>query len=449
MTSASNAKLPPGQKGNLLFDKDRSFRTDLLGFMVRSVRQYNGISRRKVGFNYYVNITNPDYVEHIFMNRDIYVKGRDNKNLQFLLGHGLLTSEGEFWMKQRRLMQPLFHKQRLQGFVQKIAESTNTMLTDWTQRTGTVTDLHSDMTKLTLEIISQTMMSTQVKGDFEQLSDALEYVMKGMIGRTSSLLRLPYWLPLPQHITMKKNRKLMDDTVAKIIAERRASTEHFDDLLSMLLEVEDADTKERMSDAQIRDEVITIYLAGHETTANAMAFTFYLLAKHPDAAQRIAAEVKQVFSDGAITYDGLNKLEFTTMVIKESMRLFPPAWAITREVAKDDVIDGYLLKKGDSVVMSPYIIQRQQQYWQDPDAFKPERFAADKAKSIHRYAYFPFGGGARLCIGNNFAMMEMQIILAMVCGKFNFKLPENFKFELEALVTLRPKNGVQVMVEKV
>jgi len=449
MTSASNAKLPPGQKGNLLFDKDRSFRTDLLGFMVRSVRQYNGISRRKVGFHYYVNITNPDYVEHVFMNRDIYVKGRDNKNLQFLLGNGLLTSEGEFWMKQRRLMQPIFHKQRLQGFVQKIAESTTAMITDWTQRSGTLTDLHSDMTKLTLEIISQTMMSTEVKGDFEQLSDALEYVMKGMIGRTSSLLRLPYWLPLPQHITMKKNRKLMDDTVAKIIAERRASTEHFDDLLSMLLEVEDTDTKERMSDTQIRDEVITIYLAGHETTANAMAFTFYLLAKHPDAAQRIAAEVKQVFGEGAITYEALNKLEFTTMVIKESMRLFPPAWAITREVAKDDVIDGYLLKKGDSVVMSPYIIQRQEQYWEEPEAFKPERFAADKAKSIHRYAYFPFGGGARLCIGNNFAMMEMQIILAMVCGKFNFTIPESFKFELEALVTLRPKNGVQVRVEKV
>ena len=448
MSSTTKAQLPPGPKGNLLLSKDRNFRNDLLGFMERSVRLYDGISRMKVGFVYYVIISNPDYIEHIFMNRDIYIKGRDNKNLKFLLGNGLLTNEGEFWMKQRRLMQPLFHKQRLQGFVQKILESTNVMMADWTQRSGTVADLHSEMTKLTLEVVSQTLMSTDVRGDFQKLSDAIEYVMKGMIERTSSFLRMPYWLPLPKQIAMRKNRKLLNDTVAKIIADRHASKQHFDDLLSMLLEVEDADTKERMSDEQIRDEVITIFLAGHETTANALSFTFYLLSKHPDAKQRIAAEVQQVFGSNEINYEGLNKLEFTTMVIKESMRLFPPAWAITREVAKDDVIDGYHLKKGDSVVMSPYVIQRLEKYWDEPKAFMPERFAPDKLKGIHRYAYFPFGGGARLCIGNNFAMMEMQIILAVACSKFNFSLPENFNLELEALVTLRPKNGIKVLIEK-
>ncbi len=448
MSSATNAKLPPGPKGNLLLNKNINLRNDILGFMHRSVREYNGISRSKLGFNYYVNISNPDYVEHIFQHRDIYVKGRDNKNLKFLLGNGLLTSENEFWMKQRRLIQPIFHKQRLQGFIRKIIDSTQVMMKDWELRTGTVADMHSEMTNLTLEVVSQTLMSTEVRGDFRKLSDALEHVMKGMIGRTNSFLRLPYWFPLPNNIAMNKNRQLLNETVSKIISERRNSKAHFDDLLSMLLEVEDADTKERMSDEQIRDEVITIFLAGHETTANALAFTFYLLAKHPEAKERISREVETVFDKGEINYEALSRLEYTTMVIKESMRLFPPAWAITREVAKDDIIDGYLLKKGDSIVMSPYAIQRLEKYWDEPEKFQPERFASDKLKQIHRYAYFPFGGGARLCIGNNFAMMEMQIILALACSKFNFTLPENFHFELEALVTLRPKNGVEIKIER-
>lgn len=443
MTTTTSTKLPPGPKGNLLLNQAASIRKDILGYFHRSVRQYPGISRAKLGPYHYVNVSNAEYIEQILLNRDVYVKGRDNRNLKFLLGNGLLTNEGEFWLKQRRLMQPLFHKQRLQGFVEKIEECGNRMLNDLKDRQGVV-DMHSEMTNATLNIVSQTLMSTEVKGDFSKLSDALIIVMDGMIKRTNSFLRLPYWLPLPRHQRMKREREVLNNTILNIINQRRQSKEQFNDLLTMLMEVEDADTAERMTDTQLRDEVITIFLAGHETTASALAFTFYELAKHPEIKQRVTDEVNAVLGSGPLTYEGLHRLDYTTRVIKEAMRLYPPAWGILREAAQDDVIDGYLIKKGDSVVLSPYAVQRLETYWENPTQFDPDRFLPERMKNIPKYAYFPFGGGQRLCIGNNFAMMEMQIILAMACRQYNFTLAEGFELELEPLVTLRPKNGVKI-----
>jgi cytochrome P450 len=210
----------------------------------------------------------------------------------------------------------------------------------------------------------------------------------------------------------------------------------------MLMEVQDADTSERMSDVQLRDEVITIFLAGHETTANAMSFALYLMARHPEAAARIALEAQEVFGGGEMTLEGLARLDYTTRVIKEAMRLYPPAWIIGREATADDVVDGYLIRRGDTIMMMPYITQRLERYWPDPLRFDPDRFLPEAMKDKPRYAYFPFGGGARLCIGNNFAMMEMQIILALLCSRYKFSVAPGYEPVLEALVTLRPKGAL-------
>jgi len=303
--------------------------------------------------------------------------------------------------------------------------------------------------KVTLDIVSNTLMSTGVTGNFKMVSEAVRIIMEGMLHRTRTLLRLPYWMPLPRHIRMRHYRSLLDNTIYDIIDERRQSNEQYDDLLTMLMEVRDADTAERMTDDQLRDELITIYLAGHETTANALTFTFYLLAKHPEVKSRVVNEVESNWTGGNFNFESLNRLEYTTRVIKESMRLYPPAWGILREVGEDDEIDGWLLKKGDSVVLSPYAVQRLERYWEEPEAFDPDRFLPERMASRPKYSYFPFGGGQRLCIGNNFAMMEMQVILALLCPRFDFILPENFKMELEPLVTLRPKNGLPVRLERV
>jgi cytochrome P450 len=438
-------QFPPGPKTNLLWSKEDNFTKDILGYFARSVRKYNGISRAMVGPYAYVNISEPEYIERVFTHPDIYIKGRDNKTLRFLLGNGLVTSEGEFWLKQRRLIQPLFHKQRLQTFVKKISDCTDVLIKNWEKRGGEVIDVHDEMTHVTLDIVSQTLMSTEVKGDFKKISDSLLVIMEGMM----KIFKVPTWIPTPGNIRMQLNRKVLDDTIYKIIDDRRKETQSYDDLLTMLMEVEDADTRERMTNKQLRDEVITIFLAGHETTANALSFSLYLLAQHPGIKQKIVDEFNRVIGEGELTYENVMRLEYTTWVIKESMRLYPPVWGITRDASREDVIGGYRIKKGDSIAMSPWAVHRLERIWENPTKFDPERFSPERFKNVHRYAWFPFGGGQRMCIGNNFAMMEMQIVLALMCTKFNFSIGDGFELDLEPLVTLRPRHGMMLKVEQV
>lgn len=441
-------KMPPGPKRNMLLSRRNTFSKGILQFLQGFVKEYPGIGRIKTGTLSFVVITNPDYVEHVFMHRDKYVKVQEGGNLRYLLGNGLLTSEGEFWMKQRKLIQPVFHKQRLQGFVQKITDCTNDMLDAWEQRDeNTTTDMLAEMNKLTLDIVGKTLLSTDVKGDFKKVSDALTIVLENITRRRQRILQLPYWVPVPEHVRMQRYIKVLNDTVMDIINQRRKDTNTYDDLLTMLMEVEDADTAERMSDTQLRDEALTIFIAGHETTANAMSFIFYLLARNPAVKQRMEQELSTVLGAEELSYEKLMKLEYTQMVIKEAMRLYPPAWVVVRRAASDDVIDGYQIKEKDIIIVSPYAVQHSDVLWDRADEFDPERFAPANAKSIHRYAYFPFGGGARLCIGNNFAMMEMQIILALISKRFNYTLPNDYVMELNPLITLRPKKGVPVYLK--
>jgi cytochrome P450 len=448
LVETPRAKLPPGPGGNVLLRRRKDFMSDSLKFLQDVIAEYPRIARLKAGTLSFVNITVPDYIEHVLSNRDIYIKINEGGNLRFLLGNGLLTSEGEFWMKQRKLIQPVFHKQRLQGFVQKIADCTAEMMKGWDAGNGGELNMHAEMNKLTLDIVGKTLFSTNVSGEFGKVSSALTMVLEGIRQRRGRFFKWPYWVPLPEHRRMQRHKEILDGTIMDIINKRRNDNGVYDDLLTMLIEVQDADTAERMTDVQIRDEALTIFIAGHETTANAMAFIFYLLAKHPEVKKRVDEEIASVIGNAALSYENLNRLEYTTMVIKEAMRLYPPAWVIVREATRDDIIDGYLVKKGDKVIISSYAVQHSSEYWPEPEKFDPKRFAHDKLKSIPRYAYFPFGGGARLCIGNNFAMMEMQIILAMVSSNYNFALPADFKLELKPLITLRPKDGVPMRLER-
>ena len=232
-----------------------------------------------------------------------------------------------------------------------------------------------------------------------------------------------------------------------IISQRRHNPQQAEDLLTMLMDVEDSETAERMTDRQLRDEVLTIFMAGHETTANALSFILYLLARHPDIKAKVREEVAG-FRDIELNLESLRRLEYTTMVINEAMRLYPPAWIIVREASKDDVIGGFRIKKGDKVFASPYVMHHSDKYWVDAETFDPERFRGDKLKALPRYAYFPFGGGARLCVGINFAMMEMQLIIAQICSQYDFTISDDFKIETIPMVTLRPLNGVPLKLRR-
>ena len=443
----TKAKLPPGPGGNVLFSPAlKELKTNVLGLVERQKQDYKDISRIMIGPYYYINIYKPEFMEQIFADSVLFSKGRENANLKFLLGNGLLTNEGDFWLKQRRLIAPVFHKKRLATFVQQIIACTDRMMDSWEERGDVKMDIHAEMTQITLGIVSQTLMSTDASGDFLKINDALVHLMKGLSTETVRLIRLPSWVPTSYNRFMKKNRAILDKQIYDIIAERRRTGSQRDDLLTMLMEVEDADTAERMTDGQLRDEVITIFLAGHETTANAMSFALYLMASHPEAARRIAQEMKDVQQGKDLTYEDLMKLDYTTRAVKEAMRLYPPTWIIGREATKETTLGDYRIRKGDTLMMFPYLTHRDPDYWEDPLTFDPDRFLPERMKDRPKYAYFPFGGGARVCIGNNFAMMEMQIILALVCSRFEFSVPEGYKPNIEALVTLRPKGELPIYV---
>lgn len=443
----SQAAIAPGPKGNILLHPGNNIRQRAHLYLQQLEKEYGDISRVKFGPFTVLFIANPDYIEHMLLNRDTYVKIKEGGMLRHLLGNGLLTSEGEFWMKQRRLIQPVFHKQRLDAFAKKISAATLDMIAGWKGRHNTPLDIYNEMNQVTLDIVGRTLFSTNVKGEFTRVSRALTLMLEA-VNKRSMFMRFPLWFPLPSHMRIQRNLQVLDETIQDIINKRRGETGKFDDLLTMLMEVEDADTAERMTDKQLRDEVLTIFIAGHETTANAMSFAFYLLAKHPEVQKKVQQEIDNTLTGGDFTFEKLQKLDYTTMVIKEAMRLYPPAWMIVREAAHDDTIGGYEVKKGDKILTSPYVMHRSARHWQNPDAFIPERFAPDKLKAISRYAYFPFGGGARLCVGNNFAMMEMQIILAQVSAQYEFTVAAGFEIDVTPLITLRPKDGVPLILTK-
>jgi len=437
----------PGPKFNMAFHLAiRSPKESLI--MLQSLEQkYGDVAGFRFGPFDVTFVANPDYIEQVLLNRETYIKINEPTGLRYLLGNGLLTNEGDFWLKQRRLIQPIFHKQRLEFFSSMIADATGEMLAEWEKKQGRTTDIFSEMNSLTLDVVNRTLFSTNIKGESEKISNAITNILKAF-RRRAQFLRVPLWLPVPNHLRIRYYRQVLYETIEKIIGSRKLLTDQPNDLLTMLMEVEDADTRERMTEQQLRDEVLTIFIAGHETTANALTFAIYLLSKHPEAKAKLQQEADEVLKDGKISFEQLGKLEYTTMVAKEAMRLYPPAWIMPRQVAQEDSIGGYQVKKGDMVIVSPFVMHKSSRFWENPDTFRPERFQPEHMRGKPRYAYFPFGGGARLCVGNNFAMMELQIILAKIYRQYDLQVPDNFTIDLFPSVTLRPDSRVPVKVIK-
>ena len=446
----TKAKLPPGPGGNVLFSPAlKELKTNVLGLVERQKQDFKDISRIMIGPYQYINIYKPEFMEQIFADSVLFSKGRENANLKFLLGNGLLTNEGDFWLKQRRLIAPVFHKKRLATFVQQIIACTDRMMDSWEERGDVKMDIHAEMTQITLGIVSQTLMSTDASGDFLKINDALVHLMKGLSTETVRLIRLPSWVPTSYNRFMKKNRAILDKQIYDIIAERRRTGSQRDDLLTMLMEVEDADTAERMTDGQLRDEVMTIFLAGNETSSNALTWTLYLLSQNPEAEQKMIDEIDAKFNAGVeLNFKTVTEFQYVKQVIEESMRVHPPVWMVGRRTIEEDEIGGYRIEKQTNVLIPIIYLHHTERFWDEPDKFKPERFAPETRNNIDRFVYFPFGGGPRVCIGNNFAMLEMQVILITLYRQFKFKVKEGFVVEPEPLVTLRPRYGMMMYAEK-
>jgi cytochrome P450 len=440
-----HAKLPPGPKGLFIIGSVLPIMRDPLNVTVRWARKYGDVVRVRLGTLVFYMLNHPNDIEYVLRgNHRNFSKDKGTRMLSSLLGQGLLTNEGEAWRRQRRLAQPAFQLDQIQKYIEVMVSLTERMVGSW--QADQTRDVHEDFMRLTLEIVAQTLFSADVAGHADRVGRSMDVVMKYF----ASLPALMPWLqrlPTPGNIRLRNAIRELDAIIFETIAQRRAGITKGDDLLARLLAARDDDGSQ-MSDRQLRDEVVTLFLAGHETTALALSFCFYLLALHPEAEARLAAEAEDVLGERSATAADVPRLRYTEWVVKEAMRLYPPAYSIGREALSDCEIAGYHVPKGTQIALIQWVVHRDPRWFDDPEAFKPERWDNDLAKRIPRCAYFPFGDGPRICIGNQFAMMEAILIVATISQRFRLSLAPGFKLALLPSITLRPKKGVKMIVHE-
>lgn len=436
-------QLPSGPRGLPLLGSVLDYAKDPLAFIERCAWGGFGdvVYMDFLGQPTYV-LQHPEHIEQVLVTRHRhYAKDRLQRRLLGgrLLGNGLLTSEGDFWLRQRRLMQPAFHRQRLAAYGRVMAEHSQRQLTSW--REGEVRDVYADMMELTLGIAIKCLFDLELEGEAQSMGPALARVMEHFANMYALLM--PEWLPTPENRGYRAAVEQLDTLVFDIIQRRRAEGNDAGDLLSLLLQVQDEDGS-RMSDAQLRDEVLTLVLAGHETTAITLAFCWHLLSLHPDVEATLHRELDTVLGGRAPTLEDLPALAFTDQVVKESLRLYPPAWSISREALEDDVVGGWPVRAGSMMVLNPWTTHRDARFFEEPNAFRPQRWADGLEQRLPRFAFFPFGGGPRLCIGVGFALMEARLVLATLAQRFRFERVSEEPVALLPSITLRPKHGVRV-----
>ncbi len=435
--------LPPGPTGSLVMGVMREFNRDTLGFITRC-REFGDVVRTRFLYVHAYFLYNPDDIETLLTtNAKSFRKAGSLRSPFFhrLVGNGLVTSEGDFWRRQRRLAQPAFHRQRISSYGEVMVEYAQRTFDKW--KAGETRDISRDMTRLTLEIVVKTLFNSDVSNDADHVGAMLSEIVKPFSSQATLKWILDNRLPTPGHRRYFKAVSEIDRIVFRIIAERRKSKSDEGDLLSMLLQAQDEDGTQ-MTDAQLRDEVMTIFLAGHETTALALSWSLYLIATHPEAEKKFHVEIDQVLQGRVPTVDDMRSLIYTEMIAKEAMRLYPPAYAIGREALEDTEIGGFRVPRKSQVFAFQWATHRDERYFDNPNGFDPERWTPERSASLPKYAYFPFGGGPRQCIGNYFAMMEVVLLLATVGQRFRFSFPADEKVELLPVLSLRPKHGIKM-----
>ena len=380
-------------------------------------------------------LSHPEHIEWVHLQTGrLFDKGYSEPATQALLGNGLVTSERAFWLRQRRMIQPAFHRERIAGYGQVMAGYALRLLADWQE--GQERDVHADMMRVTLEIILKTLFDTEVGEQSQAFGRAMDRALGGMAGMFSGASEA--------QSLFNQGVEEINRFTAQVIAERRQNPTDRGDLLSMLLAAQDEEGS-GMSDAQLLDECKTLIMAGHETTSNTLSWAFYLLWKHPQAEARLHDELERVLGGRTPTLEDLEALEYTNLVIKETLRLLPAVWSVARRAAQDTEIGGYFVPEGTDLQMSQWVVHHDPRWYEQPLEFRPERWAGGLEKRLPKYAYFPFGGGPRMCIGNNFALMEAPLILATIAQHYRLQVLEAPR--LEPSITLRPKHGLKVRLE--
>jgi cytochrome P450 len=424
----------------------QEFSRDRLGVMLQCARQYGDLVPLRLGMRDAYLISDPALIERVLVTDHRYFhKGRALKRSKPLFGNGLLTSEGDLWRSQRKLVQPAFHRERIAAYGQTMVDRTLRHSAGWLD--GQTRDIHAEMMQVTLQIAVNTLFGAEIR-EAARIGELLHGVQEEFGRFVQYVILLPSWCPTPVTPRVAQAIRMLNALVYGLIRERRASGQDRGDLLSMLLRAQDETEGTPMSDRQVRDEVLTLFLAGHDTTALTMTWTLMLLSQNPEAEARLHEELDTVLAGRAPTVHDRARLKVTEQVIQEAIRLYPPAYLISRMAVQDYSLDGRRIASGATVLMSPWVVQRDARWFPDPERFDPERWAGDTAKALPRFAYFPFGGGPRVCIGNTFAMMESVLLLATLAQRYRFHLVPDQQIDLQAAVTLRPRHGLKMTICK-
>lgn len=444
--SPGRRPVPPGPRGRFLLGSLPEFAADVLGFMTHCVREHGDFVRVHLpGHDVFILNRSEDIETVLLTQRANFVKHSFFwKHVTAIFGNGLLTSEGEFWLKQRRLAAPAFHPDRIAAYGNVMAAYADRQAEAW--KDGEVRDIHHDMMRVTMEIVSKTLFDVEVEKDVDEIGESFDLVIREIAKRFRRPVKIADWIPLPGNLRYRRGVALLDRLVARVLAERRARPGDRGDLLSMLLEARDDDGAP-MSDKQLRDELITLFLAGHETTAISLSWTLFLLAKNPTAEDRLRREIAEVVGDRLPAAGDLPRLRYAEAVVKEALRLYPPAYVIGREAVADCVVGGYDVPARATVYFSPWVLHRDARYFPHPEAFRPERWQDGSTAKLPKYVYIPFGGGPRICVGERFAMMEGVLVLATILRRCRLAMagPDPVPFPS---ITLRPEGGPLMRVTR-
>jgi cytochrome P450 len=437
-------RVPPGPPGHWLAGHLAEMRRDLLGLYTRCAREYGDVFSLRFGLRRVTFLCHPDLIEEVLVTHARnFTKHYALRMNRRLLGNGLLTSEGDFWLRQRRLIQPSFNRDRVLRYGATIVQYAEQATEHW--RDGEQRDLLRDMTQLTLAIITRSLFGADVTGKEREVGEALTGAMGTFSNRFFRVFRIPEWLPTPGNLRIRRSVERLDRILYELIEQRRTDASEPDNLLAILLRARHEDDGTHMTDRQLRDEAMTLFLAGHDTTALALTWTWYLLAQHPEVMDRLQKELDEVLAGRPPTADDLPRLRYTEMVVLESMRLYPPAYAIGRQAIQACTLGGFDVPAGGTVLMSQYVMHRHPRYFDEPDRFLPERWADGLARRLPKYVYFPFGGGPRICVGNIFAMVEATLVLASLARRFRCSLTPGTTVRPRPQMTLRPDPGISVV----
>ncbi len=422
---------------------------DALGFLTNVARRYGDVARFRIGLTTLHLLSRPEWIRDLLVTHaDRFHKGRGLERAKRVLGQGLLTSEDPVHLRQRRMMQPAFHRERIAGYASVMAEYAVRHAEGW--RDGDTRDMPREMSRLTMAIVGKTLLDADVDSEADEIGKALTDTIEAF-GRTISLqfFQVLDRLPLPSNLRFEKARERIDATIARLIAERRKSPHGRTDLLSMLVAAQDTEGDGTgMTDAQVRDETVTIFLAGHETTANALSWTWYLLSQNPEAEARLHSELDAFPAGRAFGFGDLPALRYTEMVLAESMRLYPPAWILGRRALVDYEVGGCVIPKGSIVAACQWVTHRDPRFFPEPERFDPERFRPEAREARPKFSYFPFGGGPRVCIGESFAWMEGVLLLATLARRWRMRLVPGQAVVPLPSITLRPKHGMRMVLER-